>query len=274
MDVIASQVQRPRRERFCPRMFIKRIGHRAPGEIAFNIGSEEAGRCAHCNRVGAAGCVGAPRRSAAPRLAAGERGYSRPLPRCGAGAEVRIRLAASSSAMKRSMAAVVDGLRVDPAQARPAGKARQANADALVVTPCSSLLQTSSSATSAVLSIGRRPEASMAAARSLRRFAQRLRETFAAPAPWRRGSPGCRRDQAGSGPALVLSLAKVTTAERRSRLRVSDRPGSAASRSRTSAALPAPRSGVWARSSCYAPLRTVPDRAGPERPKGDIREVY
>ena len=91
-------------------------------------------------------------------------------------------------------------------------------------------VQTSSSSRSAVLSIGRRPEVSMAAAKSLRRFANRLRETLATagtvPSRVRRISA---RSSGIAAAGLALSFAKQVTAERRSRLRVSDRPPSRAS---------------------------------------------
>ena len=40
LNVIATQMQRPRRERFSARMFVERVGHCAPGETSFNIRSE------------------------------------------------------------------------------------------------------------------------------------------------------------------------------------------------------------------------------------------
>jgi hypothetical protein len=40
LNVIATLHLRPRRERFKTRMFVERVGHCAPGEIAFNIRSE------------------------------------------------------------------------------------------------------------------------------------------------------------------------------------------------------------------------------------------
>jgi hypothetical protein len=97
-------------------------------------------------------------------------------------------------------------------------------------TACDSWAQSSSSSTRAVLSIGNRPEASKAAARSLRRLAHRLRETLAWAGTMRsrvwRISARSSGISAGRRP---VSLAKVATADRRSRLRVSGsccrRPG-------------------------------------------------
>ena len=74
----------------------------------------------------------------------------------------------------------------------------------------------------------------MARARSLRRFAQRLGDTFALAAPM--PSRVARRSARSSGIAAggwPLSLAKLRIAERRSRLRPSERAFLPASRSRT-----------------------------------------
>ena len=78
--------------------------------------------------------------------------------------------------------AVVDGLRGDPPKTRPSGEARKPMADPLVGR-LRIRVQAWLGRRPRVISIGRSPEAAMARARSLRRFAQRLGDTLALAAP-------------------------------------------------------------------------------------------
>ena len=115
----------------------------------------------------------------------------------------------------------------------------------------------------------------MAAARSLRRFAQRLRETLACAGTmpsrvWRISA----RSSGISAGRRPVSLAKVATADRRSRLRVSGRLLPAI-RSLTSCSVAgAAVGGIGSCFMAFAPLRTVGVPTGRERPGGDIRELY
>jgi hypothetical protein len=84
--------------------------------------------------------------------------------------------------------------------------------------------QLSLSSTVDVLSIGSKPEAAIAAAKSLRRLAQRFRDTFAWIGTIRsRTERMAARSSATWGGLLSTIAAKQATEDRKSRRRVTDR---------------------------------------------------
>jgi len=189
-------------------------------------------------------------------------------------ADMRTRVAAASSVTKRSIVAAST-----EAGAICRKLAQRANRDSPLriwgsLTGARRSAQAGSSLTRAVLSIGIRPHAANAAARSLRRFAQRLAETFAcAGTTWSSVWRMAARSSGVAPGGTPASLAKHLTAERRSRRRASDRPSTWARRSRTSwrvttVPVTGGRFGFHVRVSSW----TVKVAGGPKRTGRAIRE--
>ena len=133
MNVIAPQLQRPRRQGICPRIFVERIGHRAPGKVPLNVGSEELRqlRPVYSRRRQSAG---RHRDCLQPRVWPQT---NEKIPGRRHAAALAVEVADESCLFQFGNeardGAGVDGPRLDLAQARPAGKTRQAIAHAPVV---------------------------------------------------------------------------------------------------------------------------------------------